>query len=64
MEQKNITDILKIVGEDKQNKVFRLLDFTEKPRDIADPWYYGNFDKTYYDIEYGCEKFLEYVRPI
>lgn len=62
MEEKNITNILKIVGNDNQNKVFRLLDFTEKPRDIADPWYYGNFDSTYYDIVYGCEKFLEYLK--
>jgi len=61
MEEKNIVNILKIVGEDKDNKVFRLLDFTEKPRDIIDPWYYGKFDSTYYDIVYGCEKFLEYI---
>ena len=62
MEEKNIVNILKIVGEDKENKVFRLLDFTEKPRDIIDPWYYGKFDSTYYDIVYGCEKFLEYIK--
>lgn len=61
MEEKNVKDILKIVGEDKENKVHRLLDFTENPRDIVDPWYYGNFDSTYYDILYGCEKLLEYI---
>lgn len=61
MEQKNIPNILNIVGEDKDNKVFRLLDFTEKPRDIADPWYSGDFYSAYYDIAYGCEKFLEYI---
>lgn len=61
MEQKNIPNILKIVGEDKDSKIFRLLDFTDEPRDIVDPWYYGNFDSTYYDILYGCEKFLEFV---
>lgn len=61
MEEKNIKDILKIVGQDKQNKIFRLLDFTEKPRDIADPWYTGDFHSTYYDIVYGCEKFLQYL---
>lgn len=61
MEEKNIKNILKIIGNDKENKVFRLLDFTDNPRDIIDPWYYGNFDSTYYDIEYGCEAFLEYV---
>ena len=61
MEEKNIRNILRIIGEDSENKVFRLLDFSENPRDIADPWYYGNFDSTYYDVEEGCTKFLEYV---
>lgn len=61
MEEKNIRNILRIIGQDKENKVFRLLDFSENPRDIADPWYYGNFDSTYYDVEEGCTKFLEYV---
>ena len=61
MEEKNITNIMRIIGEDPQNKVHRLLDFLEKPRDIIDPWYYGNFDSTYYDIEEGCDKFLEYL---
>ena len=61
MEEKNIINIMRIIGEDPQNKVHRLLDFLEKPRDIVDPWYYGNFDSTYYDIEEGCNKFLEYL---
>lgn len=62
MEERNVIDIKHIIGEDKENKVHRLLDFTEKPRDIIDPWYYGKFDSTYYDIVYGCEKFLEYLK--
>ena len=61
MEQKNISNILRIVGEDKENKVCRLLDFSECPRDIKDPWYTGEFDITYYDVEEGCSKFLEYI---
>lgn len=61
MESKNIENILKIIGQDSKNKVFRLLDFTEEPRDIIDPWYYGNFDKTYDDILEGCESFLEFI---
>lgn len=61
MEKKNIINIMRIIEEDPQNKVHRLLDFLEKPRDIVDPWYYGNFDSTYYDIEEGCSKFLEYL---
>ena len=58
MEDKNIT---KIVGTDIKNKVHRLLDFSENPRDIADPWYSGDFVTTYYDIVYGCEEFLNYI---
>lgn len=61
MEDKNITNILRIIGEDNENKVFRLLDFSENHRDIEDPWYTGNFDVTYKDIEEGCRKFLDYI---
>lgn len=61
MEESNIRNILRIVGDDKENKVCRLLDFSNNPRDIADPWYTGNFDKTYEDILEGCRTFLEKV---
>lgn len=61
MEEKNIPDIIRIVGEDKDNKVFKLLDFTSNTRDIADPWYTGDFITTYYDLVYGCEEFLKKV---
>ena len=46
-------------AEDEKNKVYRLLDFSENPRDIADPWYTGNFDVTYDDVVEGCEKIME-----
>lgn len=42
-------------------KMYRLLDFSPNPRDIADPWYTGNFDLTYDDIVEGCEAFLEFL---
>ena len=58
MEERNIKNILKIIGQDKENKVYRLLDFSNNPRDISDPWYTGNFDKTYEDILEGCNAFL------
>ncbi len=61
MENKNIKDILSIIGKDKDNKVFRLLDFTDNPSDIADPWYFGHYDETYKNIKYGLEKFLFYL---
>ena len=61
MEEANIRNILRIVGDDSENKVYRLLDFSKNSRDIADPWYTGNFDKTYEDILEGCNAFLETV---
>jgi len=61
MEYRNIRGINRIIGSDPERKVSRLLDFTGHPRDIADPWYTGNFDKTYDDIVEGCEGFLNYL---
>lgn len=62
MEDANIRNIYRIVGSDPKNKIHRLLDFSKTPRDIADPWYTGNFDKTYEDITEGCQAFLEYMQ--
>ena len=59
MEQRNVTNMLRILGGDPEGKVSRLLDFAERPRDIADPWYTGDFDTTYEDILEGCLGLLE-----
>lgn len=61
MESYNIKNALRIVGDDKDGKVHRLLDFSTNPRDIADPWYTGNFDETYKDIKEGCAALLEHI---
>lgn len=61
MEDRNIDNILGIVGDDEDNKVCRLLDYSDNPRDIADPWYTGNFDITYDDIVEGCRAFYNYL---
>lgn len=61
MESRNVRGIQRIIGSDSEHKVSKLLDFTGHPRDIADPWYTGNFDKTYDDILEGCEAFLNYL---
>ena len=64
MESYNMPRLLKIIGKDDRNKVFRLLDFTEKPGDIEDPWYSGNFDKVFEQINYGCKCLLEHLKQI
>lgn len=58
MDTYNIKNIARIVGFDTENKVYRLLDFTNRKGDIADPWYTGNFDATYRDVLEGCQGFL------
>ena len=60
-EERNIDNILRILGEDNESKVSRLLDFTETPKDIADPWFTGNFDVTYCDVVEGCQGFLRFL---
>lgn len=61
MEERNIRNILRIVGKDPEHKVKLLLDYSDHPRDIADPWYTWNFESTYRDVVEGCEGFLLYL---
>ncbi|MCM1212226.1 MAG: low molecular weight phosphotyrosine protein phosphatase [Blautia sp.] len=61
MDEMNIRNMMRILGSDPERKVHRLLEFSRYPRDIADPWYTGNFDVTYEDILEGCEALLEYL---
>lgn len=61
MEARNVRDIMTIIDEDPDEKVCRLLDYSDNPRDIADPWYTGNFDITYTDVKEGCEAFLRAI---
>ena len=62
MDNANIRNIGRIVGFDREKKIHKLLDFTSNGGDIADPWYTGNFDRTYDDIIVGCEGLLKYLR--
>lgn len=61
METRNIRNIERITGGDRDHKIYRLLDFSKNPRDIADPWYTGKFGKTYDDVKEGCEGLLAYL---
>ena len=61
MDQRNIRNMLRIFGGDPEGKMYKFLSFAGSGRDIADPWYTGDFDKTYDDVLEGCEGFLEYL---
>ena len=57
----HVSGTKRITGGDPQGKILRLLDFSDHPRDIADPWYTGIFDVTYRDIEEGLDAFLKHL---
>ena len=61
MDNNNIRNLSRIIPNDKSNKIKLLLDFSNNPRNIADPWYTGNFEDTYNDIIEGCEALLNYI---
>ena len=62
MDGMNIRNMMRILGSHTEHKVYKLLDFGSHPRDIADPWYTGNFDITYDDIVEGCEALLDWLK--
>lgn len=62
MDSWNYRNMLRIAGKDKEKKISLLLDYTDHPRDVADPWYTGDFEKTYEDVLAGCQGFLAFLR--
>ena len=59
MDNWNIRNMLRITGGDPDNKIKMLLDFTNRPGEVADPWYSGDFETTYRDVLEGCEGILK-----
>ena len=54
MDQNNLRNLKKIIGDDPQKKVSLLMDYTNRPADVADPWYTGDFNTTWNDVVEGC----------
>lgn len=67
MEDYNRRNLMRLIGCDCEGKVWKLLDFIEENpapgvgRDISDPWYHGDFDKTYKEILAGCRGLMNYL---
>ncbi|MDO4976515.1 MAG: low molecular weight protein-tyrosine-phosphatase [Eubacteriales bacterium] len=62
MERYNIRNMNRILGQDYAEKIYKMMSFTKEGGDIADPWYSGDFEGVYKQIERGCKGFLEYLR--
>ena len=59
MDDENIFNMRRRWNNDSENKIFLLLEFAGKTREITDPWYTGNFENTYSDIVEGCNGLMK-----
>ncbi len=59
MDTWNIRNMTRICGGDPEGKIQMLLDYTNRPGDVADPWYTGNFEATWRDVLEGCTCLLK-----
>ena len=61
MDSANMRNMNRIFGGDPDGKLFSLMSFTDRPGDVADPWYTGDFEATWRDVNEGCEGLLRHL---
>lgn len=61
MDSGNLFDVLRLTGGGYSEKIFKLCDFCDRPRDVDDPWYTRDFERAYFDIVDGIEGFLRFL---
>ena len=61
MDEWNIRNMTRICGGDPEGKIHKLLDYTKRKGDVADPWYTGNFEATWQDVTEGCQCLLNAI---
>jgi len=59
MDSRNLRNIKGYIPNDPENKIKKLMEFAGSSADVADPWFYGNFDVTFEDITRGCNALLD-----
>ena len=64
MDSANIRNMHRMLGGDPQGKIRKLMDYTDRGGDVADPWYTRRFDVTYADILAGCEGLLDTLKTV
>ena len=62
MDQENLHDLRRICLDDPEGKIHLLMDYTDHPGDVADPWYTRDFEATWRDVEEGCRALLARLR--
>jgi protein-tyrosine phosphatase len=64
MDDWNIRNMRRMCGGDPEEKIVKLMDYTNRPGDVADPWYTGNFEATWQDVLLGCKALLNYYSAL
>lgn len=64
MDSYNIRNMKRMCGGDPEGKIHLLMDFTDRPGEVADPWYTGDFNATYRDCMEGCEGLLRRLTDV
>lgn len=59
MDQANLRNMRRIFGSDYDGKLHLLMDYTDRPGDVTDPWYTGDFEQTWQDVLAGCSGLLK-----
>ena len=62
MDQANLRNMTRICGGDPEGKIHLLMDYTDRPGQVADPWYTGDFETMYQDVLEGCQGLLEELK--
>lgn len=61
MDHNNVRNLRRLLGDDTEHKIHLLMDFSQRPGDVADPWYTGDFEATWRDVWDGCNGLLDSV---
>ncbi len=64
MDTENLYDMKRIAGGDPEGKISLLMDYTTRPRSVADPWYTGDFEATWRDVSEGTKALLAYLENL
>ena len=62
MDQNNLRNMNRICGGDPEHKLHMLMDYTDRPGEVADPWYTGDFERTWQDVLAGCQGLLAQLK--
>lgn len=61
MDEWNRRNMLRMLGDDPASKIHLLMDYTNRPGEVADPWYTGDFEATWQDVLEGCQMLLKSI---